>query len=449
MNQHVDAIMIGSGQGGVPLATYLADEGKKVVLFERGSWGGSCINYGCTPSKMLLASAHAASAARRAGELGVHAAVTVDFPAVMARIRETTAAWSAGVRDRLDKAGVHLVAAEAAFTGERRVEGGGETFTAPLVVIDTGKSPRELPLPGLETLPYLTYKSIWQLETLPPRTLIIGGGYVGVELGQALACLGSDVHIIDLEERLLSREDAEVSAVLVERLRTDGVTFHFGVQADEVSYDDERFRLSLDNGETVEGEALLIAAGRTPNTASLHLEAAGIELQEAGHIRVDEHFRTTAKGVYAIGDVTGQPAFTHVSWEDYRRLRAILAGKNRTRRDRVLAYAVFTEPQVGRAGLTLSQAEAQGYAAREATMDLAQISRATEVGRTNGFYRMVIDDATDRILGATLVAPTAAELIHVFVAHIEAGSTWQVLDRSVHIHPTFAEGLPSLARKFA
>jgi dihydrolipoamide dehydrogenase len=399
---------------------------------------------------MLLAAAHAASAARQAEDLGVHTEVAVDFPAVISRIQDMTASWSQGVRSKLEDAGVHLVEAEAAFTGKRTVEGGGETVEAPLVVIDTGKSPLIPPILGLAGTPYLTYKNIWQLAELPPRTIIIGGGYVGVELGQALVRLGSRVHILEKMGRPIPQEDEDVSQVLGERLYEDGVMFHLSTEANRVDYDGDVFKVHAPDYETLEAEALLVAVGRKPNTGSLHAEAGGIELDEDGHVRVDDHFRTTAEGVYAIGDVIGQPAFTHVSWEDYRRLKAILKrrphGGDRTRMDRVLGYAFFTQPQVGRAGLTLGQAQEQGYDARAVTLDLKEVARATEVGRTDGFYRMVVDKASDRILGATLVGPCAAELIHVFIAHMEAGSTWQVLERSVHIHPAFAEGLPSLAR---
>jgi dihydrolipoamide dehydrogenase len=217
-------------------------------------------------------------------------------------------------------------------------------------------------------------------------------------------------------------------------------------EAEEVAYNDGVFTLTLSNGDKLDGEALLVAVGRTPNTKALKPEAGGIKVDRQGHIKVDEHFRTNVDGVYAIGDVTGQPAFTHVSWEDYRRLRAILNGQERRQGDRVLGYAFFTEPQVGRAGLTLAAAKEQGYQARAVTMPLDHVARAIETGHELGFYRMVIDEETDKILGATLVGPETAELVHVFIALMEAGSTWQVLERSVHIHPAYAEALPSLAR---
>jgi len=444
----VDSIVIGSGQGGVPLAVDLAKDGQDVVIFERSLWGGCCLNYGCTPSKMLLASAHAASEAENAGELGIWAEIRVDFPAVMKRINQTTTSWSEGSATRLKDAGVETIHKEAFFVGPRSVSDGDEIIEAENIIINTGKSPFIPPIEGVENTPYLTYETIWQLKELPERLIIVGGGYVGCELGQSFAQLGSQVHLIHSHSLPLSREEPAVGNLIKDQLEADGVRFYLDNRAEGVEYHNGRFVVSLAGGETVEGESLLIATGRKPNTGSLKPAAGEINLDENGHIIVDEHLKTTAEGVYAIGDVTGQPAFTHVSWEDYRRIKAILHGEDRTQMDRVLGYTIFTRPQIGRAGLSLSQAREQGFAAEQVELPLNQVARATEVGFTRGFYKMVIDKATDKILGATLASPSAGELIHVFIAHMESGSTWQVLDQSVHIHPTFAEGLPSLARQF-
>jgi pyruvate/2-oxoglutarate dehydrogenase complex dihydrolipoamide dehydrogenase (E3) component len=443
----VDVIVIGSGQGGVPLATKLAGRGKRVVLFERGSWGGSCVNFGCTPSKMLLASAHAAGRARGAAVLGVHAEVSVDFPAVMSRIVAQTGRQSDGVKSRLEDAGVQLVQAEARFVDERVVSGGGLTLRAPVVVIDTGVSPLVPSIDGLREVDYLTYKDFWELEELPAEMIVLGAGYVGVELGQALSRLGSRVHFVDRGDRPIHREEEDVGDVLRGVLEDEGAIFHLGTTAQSVVRDNGRIAMTLDNGDRIVGDKLLVTVGQKPNTDALDAPASGIELDDRGYVRVDDRLQTTCEGVYAIGDVTGQPAFTHVSWEDHRRLLGILDGEHRRRLDRVLAYAFFTDPQVGRAGLTLAQAREQGRAARAVEMELEQVARATEIGRTRGFYRVVVDEKTDEILGATLVGPETAELIHVFVAHMEAGSTWQTLEQSTHIHPTFGEGLPSLMRK--
>lgn len=442
-----DVIVIGSGQGGVPLATKLAGEGQDVVLFERGQFGGSCINYGCYPSKAFLTSAHAAGLIRRAAELGLQVQVAVDFPAVMQRVREIVSSSSQDVEKHLMESEVRVVNSEASFSGERTVSGGGMTVKAPTVVINTGNSPSVPPIEGLEDTPYLTYLNFWEVQALSPTTLILGGGYIGLELGQGLARSGSQVHVIEMMDRIAAREEPQVSEVLAEALQADGIQTHLGVQAEQVSYSKGAFTVSLDNGEQLKGESLLVATGQKPNTDALNASEAGIALDDKGFVKVDQDFQTSAEGVYAIGDVTGQPAFTHVSWEDHRRLLAILEGNGRSQGDRVLGYAIFTDPQVGRAGLTIEEAKEQGYNAQAVDLPLNKVARAYLSEQSRGFYRMVVDPDTDKILGATLAGPQAAELIHVFIAHMEAGSTWQVLEQSVHIHPTFAEGLTSLARQ--
>jgi pyruvate/2-oxoglutarate dehydrogenase complex dihydrolipoamide dehydrogenase (E3) component len=442
----VDAIVIGSGQGGIPLAVDLAKAGQKVVLFERDALGGSCVNYGCTPSKAFLAAAHAAGRARQAANLGVQAQVQVDFPAVMERVRSIRDRFNQGVHQRLHHAGVQVVCAEAAFTGERTVTGGDVTVQAPLIVINTGTSALIPDIPGLADTPYLSNRNFFDLKELPPRLLVLGAGYIGLELGQGLARLGSQTHLIVRGDRVLNQEEAEVSEVLATALQQDGISVHFQTTVQQVNYSNQLFTLTLSDGQTLEGEALLVVIGRNPNTAALNLQQAGVALNNQGFIQINDQFQTTAAGIYAIGDVAGQPAFTHVSWEDYRRLVAILCGESRNRRDRVLGYAVYTEPQVGRVGMTLAQAQQQNINAHAVTLPMAHIARGIEWGHDLGFYRMVIDRDTDKILGATLVGYETAELVHVFLSLMEAGATWQLLEQSVHIHPTYGEALPSLAR---
>lgn len=441
-----DVILIGSGQGGIPLAADFASSGRKVVLFERDTLGGSCINYGCTPSKAFLAAAHAAGRARQAKKLGIHTKVEVDFPAVMERVRGIRNSFNQGIHKRLDNAGVKIVCAEASFVGERTVKGGDVTVQAPLVIVNTGTSSLIPDIPGLAGTPYLTNRNFFDLKALPPRLLVIGAGYIGLELGQGLARLGSQTHLIVRGDRVLDREEADVSKVLAEALKQDGIGLHFGVNVNQVAHENDVFSLTLSSGEQFQAEALLVVIGRKPNTGALNAAKSGIELDDQGFIKINDQFHTTCSGVYAIGDAAKQPAFTHVSWEDYRRLKAILCGENRTRSDRVLGYAIYTEPQVGRVGMTLEQAYKQGINARAVTLPMSQIARAIEWGHDLGFYRMVIDSDTDKILGATLVGYETAEVVHVFLDLMEAGATWQLLERSVHIHPTYGEALPSLAR---
>ncbi|MFS0518244.1 dihydrolipoyl dehydrogenase family protein [Nostoc sp. UIC 10607] len=441
-----DVIVIGSGQGGIPLAADFANEGRKVVLFERDALGGSCINYGCTPSKAFLAAAHTAGRSRQGKKLGIHTEIEVDFPAVMERVRGIRSSFNQGIRKRLETAGVKVICAEASFVGERTVKGGDVTIQAPLVIINTGTSSLIPDIPGLVGTPYLTNRNFFDLNTLPDRLLVIGAGYIGLELGQGLARLGSQTHLIVRGDRVLGQEESDVSEVLAEALKLDGIKLHFGVNVNHVAHENNVFRLTLSSGEQLQGEALLVAIGRKPNTSALNTATSGIELDDRGFIKIDDQFHTTCSGVYAIGDAAKQPAFTHVSWEDYRRLKAILCGENRTRSDRVLGYAIYTEPQVGRVGMTLEQAQKQGINACAVTLPMSQIARAIEWGHDLGFYRMVIDSDTDKILGATLVGYETAELVHVFLSLMEAGATWHLLERSVHIHPTYGEALPSLAR---
>lgn len=346
----------------------------------------------------------------------------------------------------MESAGVKVICAEASFVGERTVKGGDVTLQAPLVIINTGTSSLIPDIPGLAGTPYLTNRNFFDLNTLPARLLVIGGGYIGLELGQGLARLGSQTHLIVRGDRVLGQEEADVSEVLAEALKQDGIKLHFGVNVNHVAHENNLFRLTLSSGGQLQGEALLVVIGRKPNTSTLNAANSGIELDDKGFIKIDDQFHTTCSGVYAIGDAAKQPAFTHVSWEDYRRLKAILCGENRTRSDRVLGYAVYTEPQVGRVGMTLEQAQKQGINACAVTLPMSQIARAIEWGHDLGFYRLVIDRDTDKILGATLVGYETAELVHVFLSLMEAGATWQLLERSVHIHPTYGEALPSLAR---
>lgn len=444
--EQVDLIVIGSGQGGIPLAADFAKAGRNVIIFERDALGGSCVNYGCTPSKAFLAAAHAAGRARQAASLGIHAQVNVDFAAVMQRVRGIRDSFNQGVKKRLESAGVRVVCAEASFTGERTVTGGGVSVQAPIVVINTGTSALIPKITGLAGTPYLTNHNFFDLQELPPRLLVIGGGYIGLELGQGLARLGSQTHLIVRGDRLLSNEEPEVSQTLAEAFKRDGIELHLQTSVNSVTHDDNVFTVALSNGQQLQAEAFMVAIGRKPNTKVLNVTAAGIELDEQGYVKIDDQFQTTSVGVYAIGDVAKQPAFTHVSWEDYRRLKAILCGEHRTRNDRVLGYATYTEPQVGRVGMTLEQAQKQGINARAVTLPITYMARGIEWGHDLGFYRMVIDSDTDKILGATLIGYETAELVHVFLSLMEAGATWQLLEQSVHIHPTYGESLPSLAR---
>jgi dihydrolipoamide dehydrogenase len=313
-------------------------------------------------------------------------------------------------------------------------------------MIDTGSSPATAPVPGMDAISYLTDHNFWNLTRCPQRTLVIGGGYVALEFGQGLARLGSEVHLILRGDRVLTGESAQVSAVLEEALKRDGVTLHRTSQVMHVSrLADEWYSVTLNTGQMLEGDAVVSAVGRRPNTSALRAQEAGIALDARGHVQVNDSLETTRPGVYAIGEAAGQPAFTHVSWEDHRRVLSTLRGEVRTRGDRVLAYAVFTEPQVGRVGWSLQQAKAKGLRVREARMDVKHMNRAIEWHHDLGFFQLLVDADSDRVVGATLVGYEAAELVHILLDFIEAGGTAARLHSLQHTHPTYAEYLPVLA----
>ena len=445
--EDVDLIVVGAGQGGVPLAVDFAKSGKRVVLFERKHLGGTCVNVGCTPSKAFLASAHNAGRARAAAGVHVHCDVRVDTRAVMRRVNDIRREWHDGVERKLSDAGIRVVRAEARFTGERTLQGGGTSVRAPIVVLDTGTSPACPPIDGLAELPYYTNETFFDLDDVPESVVVIGGGYIGLELGQGLRRLGADVTILETGKRLIPREDPDATEVLAQALRDDGVDLRIGMSASCTKDLEDMLRVELENGEKIDTNAILVAAGRTPNTDALDCAKSGIELTDRGIVQVDAHLRTTCPGVYAIGEVAGQPAFTHVSWEDYRRVKSVIEGGTRTRDDRVLAYSTFTEPQLGRVGMNEAEAKAKGIEVKVATLKTEDIARGYEWNLTRGFYRLLVDAKTEAILGATMVGYEAGEFVHVILAHIESKNSWRVLERSVHIHPTFCEGLPTLARQ--
>jgi dihydrolipoamide dehydrogenase len=442
-----DLAVIGSGQGGVPLALDFAKRGKRVVLFERGDLGGCCVNVGCTPSKAFLASAHMAGRARRASDVHVHCDVRPDVPAIMERVRGVIGEWRSGVEDHFKKSSCELVRAEASFDAPHVLRADGNTYEADVVVLDTGTRANVPPLDGLAGTPYLTNENFFLQRALPRKLVVLGAGYVGLELGQGAARLGSEVTIVSPDDRIVAREETDVCSVITKSFARDGIRSLLNHRATRIAYDAGTFTVTLHDATTLTGDGLLVAVGRSPNIPDGTADRAGIALDKRGFLACDEHLQTSVAGHYALGDVAGQPQFTHVAWEDFRRLRSIIEGdRSRTRSDRVLGYAMYTEPQLGRAGLTADQAQERGIAHRVVTLPLTDVARGPEWGLEDGFFRLVVDPDTDAILGATFAGYEAGELIHVIIAHMEAGSTWRVLERSVHIHPTFGEGLPSLAR---
>ena len=445
-----DVIVIGSGQGGVPLATLLAGSGRRVLLAERAEPGGTCVNRGCTPSKSLIASAQAAHDARRAGRLGVHAEVRVDFRAVMERVEGIVRQWREALDEKLAAAARKLAVARghARFTGPRRVEVSGEVHEAASIVLNVGTRHAVPPIPGLDAVPYLTNGSVFALRALPPRLVVIGGGYIGCELGQAFARLGSAVAVIEPGPHLLSREDTDVSEEVEKAFRAEGIEVRTGSAVSRVDGGEGRIAVTLADGSVVEGSHLLVATGRIPNTADLGCEAAGVRLDARGFIPVDDAFRTSAEGVYAIGDCTGGPQFTHRSWDDGRILFEILTGTRAGGHDgRLVPYAMFTDPQVARVGLSEREAREQGVAVEVATLPFGHVARAIEADVRAGMMKVMIDPATGRFVGAAIVGAQAGELVHAFSLLMQAGASARTMVDAEMIHPTFSEGLQTLVMR--
>jgi dihydrolipoamide dehydrogenase len=366
----------------------------------------------------------------------------------MDRVRGVIADWRSGNEKKLAAPNITLVRAEAAFDGPNTLVAGGERYEAETIVLNTGCSAVHPPIPGLAGTPYLTNENFFDLTELPPRTIVIGGGYIGLELGQGSQRLGSAVTIVNGSARLMDREESDASDAIAKSLQTDGARIEYDAKAVAVHHDGSVFAMTLGDGRVLEAEGLLVATGRRPNTADLAPEQSGIALEKNGTVRVDDYLQTTCPGVYALGDVAGQPAFTHVAWEDHRRLRSTFAGTPRRRDDRVLSYSTFTEPQLARTGLNEAEARAKGIACDVRTLQLTDTARGEEWNLTEGFYRLVVERESGKMLGATLVGYEAGELVHTIAFAIQLGATWRDLDDFMGIHPTFGESLPSLARLF-
>jgi pyruvate/2-oxoglutarate dehydrogenase complex dihydrolipoamide dehydrogenase (E3) component len=443
-----DAIVIGSGQAGVPLALKLAVAGKHVVLAERGELGGTCINTGCTPTKTMIASARAAHVARTAGRLGVRVPeVSVDLAAVVRRKDEIVQAWRDGTERRLAAAGerLTLLRGHARFFGERTVEVNGEQHHAEVVVINTGARPAVPPVRGLESVAWLDNRRAMELETVPGHLLTLGGGYVGCEFAQMYRRFGARVTVIDRARHLLGQEDPEVSSALEGVFREEGIDLELEASVEGVERRGDDVVLRLGGGKELRGSHLLVATGRRPNTDDLGCEAAGVSLDRRGFVVIDDRYRTSAPGVYAVGDASGEPQFTHVSWDDHRILFDLLMGRSqRGRTGRAYPHVAFTDPQVAGVGLTEHQARASGVPFEVVTYPFSAVARALEVDEPAGLLKVLIDPGTERVLGATIVGAEAGELLHVFVALMQSSASVRAIVEAQFVHPTFAEGVQSV-----
>lgn len=444
-------IVIGSGQAGVPLAARLAEAGRQVVIVEAGQLGGSCVNVGCTPTKTMVASARAAHVTRSAARLGVHTGeVKVDLAAIVDRKDTIVQQWRSGVGRRLERAGerLKLIRGHARFVGEREIEVNGERHSAETVIVNVGARPRVPPVTGLDRVDWLDSSSIMEVRELPPHLVIMGGGYIACEFGQMFRRFGSEVTIMQRGKHLLAREDTEISEAIAEVFRDEGIEVVLNAEVVEVEEANGEVVVRCGGGQETRGSHLLVAVGRVPNTDDLGVDAAGIELDERGFIRVDNEYRTSAAGVYAVGDCTGGPQFTHTAWDDHRILYDLLMGKGKRGRDgRIVPHTVFTDPQVARAGLSEREAIAQGIEYEVAKMPFGHIARAIEMDERAGVMKVLVDPKTERILGAAIVGYEGGELIHTFLMLMQAGASARTMVDAQMVHPALAEGLQTMVMK--
>lgn len=452
-----DALVIGTGQAGTPLAGALAADGRRTAIVERGRVGGTCVLRGCTPTKTMAASARVAHLARRASDYGVRTgSVSVDLEAVRARKRDIVDAWSESVRKHLEETdGLELVFGEARFVAERTLEvalrdGGTRRLSAPWVFLDTGSRPAVPPLDGLEDVPWLDSTSVMELGEVPDHLLVLGGGYVGLEFAQMFRRFGADVTVVERGSRLAAREDDDVSDALREILEEDGLRVLTDAEASGVRSGDGsgRIRLSVrgpDGPLELTGSHLLVAAGRAPNTDRLDLEATGLAADERGNVPVNGRLETAVEGIWALGDITGPPAFTHTSYDDYRIVKAnLLDGGDRSTADRILTYTVFTDPQLGRVGATEREARNEFREVRVAKLPMSRVARAIETDETRGFMKAVVDGESGRILGAAVLGIEGGELAAMLELAMMGGLRAADLHDAVLAHPTLAESLNNL-----
>lgn len=441
-----DAIVIGSGQAGKPLSYALADIGWKVAFIERAELGGSCINTGCTPTKTMVASATVAHYARDAARWGVRTSeVSVDLPAVVARKNKVVQGFRDSIQKRInDRPNIRLVRAHGRFAGPHQVEAGGETFESEKIFIDTGTRPEIPKIPGMESVPFLTNASIMKLQAVPEHLLVLGGGYIGLEFGQIFRRFGSRVTILHRNERILPREDPDITQELQKVLEAEGIEFALGAATQRVENRAGKIALTFETpqgSKTIAGSHLLVATGRKPNTDDLGLDKAGVAADAHGYIKVNGRMETSAPGIWAMGDVKGGPAFTHISYNDYQIVYAnLIEGKNLTIEHRYLPYALFTDPQLGRVGITEQDARAAGREFKMGAYPFASVARAIERAETAGKMKIIVDAESDLILGAAILGSEGAELVQILGAMMLAKAPYTVLKGAVYIHPTMAEG---------
>ena len=446
-----DAIVIGTGQAGPSLARRLIAAGRKVAVIERKHFGGTCVNTGCTPTKALVASAYAAHVARRHADYGVTIGgpIAVDMKAVKARKDAIVAPSRNGVERSLKSLeGCTVYQGHGRFVAPNAVKVGETVLEAPQIFINTGGRASVPAMPGLDQVPYLTNSSMMDVDFLPKHLVVVGGSYIGLEFAQAYRRFGSQVTVIEMAPRLIAREDEDVSMGLADVLEAEGIALRLNATCLSVGKHPDGVAVNVDCTEgapQVVGSHLLLAVGRRPNTDDLGLDKAGVATDPRGFITVDDQLRTNVPGIFALGDCNGRGAFTHTAWNDFEIVAAnLLEGGERRVSDRIAAYALYTDPPLGRCGMSETEVRKSGKPALIATMPMEDVSRAFEKGETNGFMKILVDKETKRFLGASFLGLNGDEVIHSVLDLMYAQAPYTVMARAMHIHPTVAEFLPTM-----
>ncbi len=442
-----DAIILGSGQAGLPLAFALAGRGSSVAIVEKGNIGGTCINTGCTPTKTMVARAQVAHYARNAERWGVSTSgVRVNLETIVAQKNKVVEnARNSQTKGIAKFPSLRLYRGHAEFSGAHQVKVGDDLLESERIFINTGARPSIPDIPGLANSGYLTNETIMELTAVPEHLIVLGGGYVGLEFGQMFSRFGSQVSVIQNAGQIVPREDAEVAAELQKCLEAEGITFFLNARTTNVERKDGAVRISLEQeggSRAISGSHLLVATGRRPNADDLALEKAGIQTNEDGSIHVNGKLETSAPGVWAMGDVKGGPAFTHISYNDYQIVYAnLIQGKNLSIENRIVPYCVFTHPELGAVGLTEKEAREKGYRLKIGSVPMTRVSRAIERDETAGLMKLIVNADNDRILGATILSSDGGETVHILYTLMLANLPYTLLKGAVYIHPTLAEGL--------
>ena len=446
-----DAIIIGSGQAGPPLAQRLSAAGWKIALVERAAFGGTCVNTGCIPTKALVASAHVAWQARRAAEYGIdiRGKIAVDFAALMARKNRISGNSSKGVEKWVrGLAGATVVQGHARFESATQVRVGDRELRSDRIFINVGGRAERPALEGIDRVPVLTNSSILQLQALPEHLVVVGGSYVGLEFAQMFRRFGSRVTVLQRAAQLVPREDPDVAAALQAILEAEGIDVQLSTECIALDREGEqiavRSRCGPDSPE-LHCSHVLVATGRRPNTHDLGLDLAGVRIDARGYIEVDDELHTAVPGIWALGDCNGRGAFTHTSYNDFEIVAAnLLDGDPRRVSDRIVAYALFTDPPLARIGLSIKEARQRGGPVLMGERPMSKVGRAVEKGEEQGFLRILVDAASERVIGATLLGVDADEAVHALLTLMYAGVSYKVMQRAMHIHPTVSELLPTV-----